>query len=533
MLQFLKEMRLGRKIGMGFGLIVVMAAILGFVGWNGVEKIHTYMSEYALWVEINSVITEEVNQNALKLSSAIETYTSSPHDANRDGLKQALDNTRKGFDNWAALIKDLPKLQEVLSRMKEDLSGVDSAFASYQKALATNNMAKFAEMESDLKKSVTPLTANLEKAVNDLIRPAKEERVLAAAAVQNQVALVSLLLGGGVVAIGLLLSIFIVRAVTKPLNHAISEIFEGAEQVSSAASQVAAASQNVAEGSSKQAGSIEDTSSSLEEMSAMTRQNANNAAQADGLMKEANRAAEEASHSMNDLTRSMSEISKASQETSKIVKTIDEIAFQTNLLALNAAVEAARAGEAGAGFAVVAGEVRNLALRAADAARNTTQMIEGTVKNVNEGARLVSKTNEAFTSVAGGVVKAGQLIAEIAAASNEQSQGIEQVNKAVGEMDTVVQQIAASAEESASASEEMSGQAEQMKGMLSALVALIKGSNRGGRPQKAAAPRPKDPPSKIMTKERKSSAKSLVPVASKVVTPEEVIPLAEGEFKDF
>jgi len=533
MLHVFKGMRLGRKIGLGFGLIIIMAAVLGFVGWNGVARIHSYMSEYALWVEINSVISEEMNQNALKISSAIETYTASPHDGNKALLNKAVNDTRKGFEHWGTLIRNLPKLQEVLSRLKENLSGVESAFAAYQKALATNDLQKFSQLDLDLRKSVVPLTDNLEKTVRDLIRPAKEEKVREAAAVQRQVALISILLGGGVVAVGLLLAFFIVRAVTKPLNHAIAEIFEGAEQVSSAASQVASASQNVAEGSSKQAGSIEDTSSSLEEMSAMTKQNADNAAQADGLMKEANRAAEEASQSMNDLTRSMSEISKASDETSKIVKTIDEIAFQTNLLALNAAVEAARAGEAGAGFAVVAGEVRNLALRAADAARSTTQMIEGTVKNVNEGARLVTKTNDAFASVAGGVVKAGQLIAEIAAASHEQAQGIEQVNKAVGEMDTVVQQIAASAEESASASEQMSGQAEQMKGMLSALVTLVKGSAGKKSRRKAVTPKPKDAPAKTVTRGKKSPSKSLVLARPNVVTPEEVIPLEEGEFKDF
>jgi methyl-accepting chemotaxis protein len=174
----------------------------------------------------------------------------------------------------------------------------------------------------------------------------------------------------------------------------------------------------------------------------------------------------------------MEDITKTSSETSKIVKTIDEIAFRTNLLALNAAVEAARAGEAGAGFAVVAGEVRNLAMKAAEAAQNTSELIETTVKKIGQGSGLVGETSEAFASVARGADEVGKLLSEIALASGQQSQGIEQVNKAVSEMDEIVQQNAASAEESASASQEMNGQAKQMKGIVSALIGIIGGRER-------------------------------------------------------
>ena len=199
----------------------------------------------------------------------------------------------------------------------------------------------------------------------------------------------------------------------------------------------------------------EETSSSLEEMSAMAKHNANSAQQADTFMKDANQVVERGNDSMTHLTASMEEISMASEETSKIIKTIDEVAFQTNLLALNAAVEAARAGEAGAGFAVVAGEVRNLAMRAAEAARNTANLIESTVRKVKDGGDIVAAASDAFAEVTSGAAKVGELVAEIAAASNEQAQGIGQVNMAVAEMDKVVQQDAANAEESASASEEM------------------------------------------------------------------------------
>ena len=180
---------------------------------------------------------------------------------------------------------------------------------------------------------------------------------------------------------------------------------------------------------------------------------------------------------MGQLTLSMEDISKASEETQKIIKTIDGIAFQTNLLALNAAVEAARAGEAGAGFAVVAEEVRNLAIRSADAVKNTAELIEGTVKKVIDGSEIVSTTNEAFDKVAEIAGKVGELVAEISEASDEQSNGIELVNIAVNEMDKVVQQNAANAEESASASEELNAQAEQLKDYVGELALLVTGKS--------------------------------------------------------
>ncbi len=207
----------------------------------------------------------------------------------------------------------------------------------------------------------------------------------------------------------------------------------------------------------------------------MTKQNADNANQADALMKEANETIATANNTMDRMTASMTSITQTGEETQKIVKTIDEIAFQTNLLALNAAVEAARAGEAGAGFAVVADEVRNLAMRAADAAKDTSTLIEESVKQIRDGAELVDVTNKAFDEVAVQAEKVTHLVGEIAAASTEQSQGIAQVNTAVSEMDKVVQQNAATAEESASASEQMNAQAEQMKSVARDLNTLVTG----------------------------------------------------------
>ncbi len=272
---------------------------------------------------------------------------------------------------------------------------------------------------------------------------------------------------------GIFLSFFISRGIVNILQDISGTMGDSADHVAVAAGQVSSSSQSLAEGSSEQAASLEETTSSLEEMSSMTRQNADNSAQADNLMKNANRVIARTTKSIKDLTNSMRDITKASEETQNIVRTIDEIAFQTNLLALNAAVEAARAGGAGAGFAVVAEEVRNLAIRSAEAARNTAELIEETVKKVKNGSEIVIKTDEGFTEVSISTVKVGELVAEIASASSEQAQGIKQINTSVTEMDKLTQNNAAIAEESASASEEMSAQADQMKEMVDELLALV------------------------------------------------------------
>jgi methyl-accepting chemotaxis protein len=253
---------------------------------------------------------------------------------------------------------------------------------------------------------------------------------------------------------------------------------------------------------------------------------------------------DEANQAMKELTQSMQEITLASEETGKIIKTIDEIAFQTNLLALNAAVEAARAGEAGAGFAVVADEVRNLAMRAAEAAKNTSSLIESTVKKIKNGSGIVEKTNQAFQRVAQGSKKATELVGEIAAASNEQAQGIGQINKAISEMDRVVQQNSASAEESASAAEELNAQAEQMKGYVEELVTLIGGTSQEQRVQPVRAlpmdrrqPKPRlaiaHQPKALPKPTAKGVGKRPALKGPREVKPQQVIPLEEGEFKEF
>jgi len=319
------------------------------------------------------------------------------------------------------------------------------------------------------------------------------------------------------------------KSISTPINHIVENLNEGSEQLSSASSEISSASQMLAEGASEQAASIQESSSSLEEISSRTKKNADNATQADKLMKESNEVVLKANRSMGELSSAMEEISKTGEETAKIIKTIDEIAFQTNLLALNAAVEAARAGEVGAGFAVVAGEVRNLAMRAAEAARNTSHLIDGTVKRIRQGSDLVVKTGEAFSEVAKGTQKVGELVSEIAISSREQSQGLEQVNAAVDGMDKIAQRNAANAEESASTSEELSAQAVQMKEIVSALVKLV-GENVKRGPQEELAPPPGNRPQELRA--RRLKRKMDLPPRGET-DPEMIIPLEKAKLTDF
>lgn len=264
----------------------------------------------------------------------------------------------------------------------------------------------------------------------------------------------------------IIIALLLNRVISKVLADKVGRLLQGAEQTREASNSVAESSQGLASGASEQAASVEETSASLEELSAMTRQNADNAQKANELSKENSQTVSEAFASMEELTTSMQDISDSSAETQKIIKTIDEIAFQTNLLALNAAVEAARAGEAGAGFAVVAEEVRNLAMRSAEAARNTTELIEKSVTNIDRGNSLVKTTNDSFHKVAEASNKISTLVEEIAAGSREQTSGLEQLTSAVSQIDRVVQSNAATAEESAAAAEELSAQSAEVTSVV-------------------------------------------------------------------
>jgi methyl-accepting chemotaxis protein len=265
------------------------------------------------------------------------------------------------------------------------------------------------------------------------------------------------------------------NAAIRQLQEALTEVVAGAEQVDVASSEISSGSQALAQGASEQAISLQEMSSSLQEMASMTKQSAANAKEAKSMVDGARASAEKGMDSMSRLSQAIGKIKESSDQTGKIVKTIDEIAFQTNLLALNAAVEAARAGEAGKGFAVVAAEVRNLAMRSAEAAKSTASLIEASAKNAEGGVAINQEVLKNLQEISVQVKKVSEVMAEIAAASAQQSQGVDQITTAVGQMNQVTRQTAASAEESASAAEELLSQSAEMK----SLVASFKLTNAG------------------------------------------------------
>ncbi|MCB2185268.1 MAG: hypothetical protein KQJ78_02545 [Deltaproteobacteria bacterium] len=341
------------------------------------------------------------------------------------------------------------------------------------------------------------LQANLEAADKDMVQEAraaikatqemaKAERDTLGREITT-VRLLSYLAAGLCLSLGLLLAWGLTKAITRSLSAVIDGLDVGAGEVSAAAGQVANASQSLAEGASRQAAALEQTSASLEQMGSQSQSNTDNAVAAEGVVTRVTQAMDLAETSMQRLRASMDQVSQTSAQTATIVRTIDEISFQTNLLSLNAAVEAARAGEAGAGFAVVAGEVRNLALRAAEAARNTQSLIEENLNQIRQGVTLVAGADQEFRQVRESADQLAALVREIAAASREQSQSVQYIAQAVTDIDQVTQSVAANSEESAAASHQLADQASGLLELVSELARLMDGAGRAAAVQLTAS----------------------------------------------
>ncbi|MGD8388146.1 MAG: methyl-accepting chemotaxis protein [Desulfobacteraceae bacterium] len=539
-MKWFKNLKVGPKLVFGFTVMILIAACLGFVGYRSATVInHGLQDIFSLRLpSIDYLIEADRDLQQALVAERSMIFANTESDVFKGLVKEYEENLEQSDARWnkykalastpeeAAIIPQYEEARTVWEEVSRRVVDGRSEDTRQGRRLALDlTLGEAQEKFEVMRDFLDQLTG-----INLAIAENSEQE---AADVYHGTLVQLLGIVGASLLLGMLLMWAIGRGVTRPLRNVIQGLNEASDQVASGSSQVATSSQLLAEGSSEQAASIEETSSSLEEMSSMTKQNAENANQANGMMQKASEIVEKVNRHMGEMAGAIDEITRSSEETGKIIKTIDEIAFQTNLLALNAAVEAARAGEAGAGFAVVADEVRNLAMRAAEAAKNTAQLIEDTIKAVQNGNELTKLTQGAFNENMEIAGKVGELVDEIAAASNEQAQGIDQVNTAVAEMDKVVQQVAANAEESASTSEEMSAQADQMKHFVDDLKSLVGGEN-GARGKRARTRRGKDSKGDLLPVQgmNRGQKKQAGTKAIEVV-PEQVIPMEDRDFQDF
>lgn len=341
---------------------------------------------------------------------------------------------------------------------------------------------------------------------------------------------VTLTMGGVFFVLILLGAIYMGNNISNPIISAVEVLSEANAQIVSASDQIALSSTSLADGASQQASSVEEVSATIEQTTSINDQNSENAREADILAKDANESAAKGNVQVQTLMTSMENITSSSEQIAKIIKTIDEIAFQTNLLALNAAVEAARAGEHGLGFAVVAEEVKNLAGRSAKAAKETAEIIEGSINQVKQGNEIAGRTNDAFSDIVIKIKKTSDLIGEIAISAKEQSEGMRQVSASMGQIDDITQQNAAVSEEAAAAAEELNAQANSMLDSVNDVSRIVGVDSSANEAHHVSAPkeRPKQRiehrPTPVKTTNKKVSNKG---------NNEDVFPLDDEDLLEF
>ena len=538
------KLTMGKKIGLGFGLGLAALIILTVLGFRGLSHNLETARLIATGSDIQNSIAQAHEAYVLGIQKLTEGLIRSDYPPT---AVKALDNYKSKSAEWlegstrVELEKLIPStrrnlqiLQDLNKKFQQSVQNLKDYFDQGEVPVAINH---YFQTTAPLVEQLSQHYAQIQSEVQTRLEEANKSLIQTSQSYQNLI-----YFWGGLFSLGfVVLGFFLGRHLVRSLKRTVEGLEQASSEVAAASGQVAQASQQLAEASTQQAASLEETSASMEEMAGTVKQNCLNAEECNRHMLQTHEKTREVHKSLRATKDVMVTISQSGESIKKIIRNIDEIAFQTNLLALNAAVEAARAGEAGKGFAVVADEVRNLAQRAAEAAKTTDGLIGETAKQIEMGTVQIQETLTKFYDMGDSAKKVNELVSEIASASQEQAQGVIQINSAVAQMDKVVQSNAANAEESASAAEELAAQAEVMKNHVLELLGMVtsgyqdnqkprlisqarslqklKLDNQTGRlPEAAASP---------------TGSRAPVPAEPRMVHPEEIIPMEDKDFRDF
>jgi CHASE3 domain sensor protein len=525
-----RTMKIRTRIILGFtGVLAVMMIIIGIIIYN-MSRINVRIEDIIAENNVKLELAYDLRDYFRQIREEILKVVSISDDVIIEQEADKLKSFRVSYKQVYESIVEMPVNSEEEKALRDKIEELVAVAVPINNNLfELGMMHKNTEAIDVMLNQADPATEELIRGVEDYIKLIKkdnsEENLAATNAFHSSIVLLIVL---GIIGLiyGIVAAYYVTDKVNKMVNKIANSLNDSAGQVAAASSQLSATAGQLSQGSAEQAGAIEETSSTLQETTSMLEQNTANTIQAAHLSEQAKESADRGNAEMQEMLTSIREIKQSSDQISKIIKVIDDIAFQTNILALNAAIEAARAGEAGMGFAVVAEEVRNLAGRSAQAAKDTTAIIEANIELSDTGVSMAEKVRQALTDITNQAKKVSELMGEIVAASQEQAEGINQVNKAMTQMETVTQQNAANAEESASAAEQLNAQADNMRSIVQDLVRLVDDKSAELHHSELIMINDTSYP------DTKHAGQMLPDRKTKVISPENVIPL-EDDHQNF